>query len=334
MHVLTCEIQNLALPAEIADQESVLTVGSFDGIHMGHQYLIRQLVAQAQQEGRLAGVVTFDPHPAAVLHPERPALYLSTPAEKAHLLEQHALNWLAIVPFSTALAATSPHAFVQYLYQGLNLRSLWVGTDFALGQNRQGDINALRRLGLRMGFDVREVHPITLNGRRVSSTAIRVLLQHGHVKEAAQLLARYYSVFGAVTHGAERGRNLGFPTANVDVPPDRVIPADGIYVAYAWLGAERYHAVVNIGVRPTFDHGERSIEAYLLDFQRDIYGCHLVLEFVARLRPERRFSNVQDLIAQIRQDVEQARHTLDAADKQPFWQQPLPALEVRELAAE
>jgi riboflavin kinase/FMN adenylyltransferase len=136
-----------------------------------------------------------------------------------------------------------------------------------------------------------------------------------------------------VIHGAKRGRNLGFPTANVDVPAGRVIPADGVYAAYAWLAAERYHALVSIGVRPTFDHGERSIEAYLLDFQRDIYGCHLVLELVARLRAERRFPNVQDLIAQMRQDVDLACHILDAADKQPLWQQPLTRLDVREPAA-
>jgi len=334
MHVLTSEIRNLTLPPPIADRESVLTVGSFDGIHIGHQRLIRQLVAQAQQDRRLAGVVTFDPHPSVVLHPDRPALYLTTPAEKAHLLEQHGVNWLAIVPFDAALAATTPEAFVEYLYRGLNMRCLWVGTDFALGRKRQGDVDALCHLGQQMGFDVREIHPVTLDGRRVSSTAIRVLLQHGHVKEAAQLLGRYYSVSGTVAHGARRGRDLGFPTANIDVPPDRVIPADGIYVAYAWLGDERYHAVVNIGVRPTFDNGARSIEAYLLEFQRDIYGCHLALEFVARLRPERRFSSVQALIAQMREDVEQTRRILDAADRQPLWQHPLPALKTQESGAE
>jgi riboflavin kinase/FMN adenylyltransferase len=292
------------------------------------------LVAQAQHDRRLAGVVTFDPHPAAVLHPERPALYLSTPAEKSQLLEQLGVDWLAIVPFGAALAATSPQAFMEHLYRGLNMRCLWVGTDFALGRDRQGDIGTLRLLGRKMGFDVEEVHPVTIDGRRVSSTSIRILLQHGHVKEAAHLLARYYSVSGTVAHGAKRGRDLGFPTANVDVPTDRVVPADGIYAAYARLENERCRAVVNIGVRPTFDNGARSVEAYLLDFERDLYGHQLGLEFVARLRPERRFQNVQDLIAQMRQDVEQTRRILDAIDREPPWQQTLPTLGVREPAAQ
>ena len=195
------------------------------------------------------------------------------------------------------------------------MRSLWVGTDFALGQDRTGDIALLRRLGEEMWFQVHEIAPVSLDGRRVSSTLIRNLIQHGHVEDAARLLERPYTVFGEVVRGAQRGRCIGFPTANVGARPDRVIPADGVYAGYARLGAERHPAVVYIGRRPSFDQGQRMVEAHLLDYNGDLYGRDLVVEFVSRLRGDRRFVDVQELVAQIGRDAAQAREILQVEER-------------------
>lgn len=312
MHVLTTSLADLALPEQYAARESIVTVGAFDGIHLGHQALISSLVARAREEGRAAGLVTFYPHPSVVLRPDRPARYLTTPGEKAVLLEPLGLDWMVIMLFTPQLAQMPPRAFVEALYERLHMRVLWVGPDFALGRDRAGDLPTLRELGREMGFEVHEVPYHGRNSAKVSSTHIRTLVRRGHVEEAARLLGRYYSVSGEVVHGAHRGRCLGYPTANLDVHPDRVVPADGIYATFVRLGSERRDSVTSIGIRPTFDGGERRIETYLLDYQGDLYGQDLMIEFVARLRPEKRFADTEALVAQIDRDVAQAREILSA----------------------
>ena len=310
MHVLTDELDQIALPVSMADKGSVLTIGTFDGVHMGHQHLIRQLVAHARRVGCLAGLVTFYPHPSAILFPANTPLYLTTPEEKAALLARLDLDWVAILPFQHKLAATPPRDFIAHLYQQLNVRALWVGEDFAFGRDREGDIPTLQALGREMGFQV-QVLPVVNNGdQKISSSRIRALIQGGQVLEAARLLGRHYRIAGEVVHGAQRGRRLGFPTANVDIPPNRIIPAHGIYATYACLGPEQYPSVTNVGVRPSFDNGHRTIEAHILGFEQDIYGRQLVIDFVAWLRPEQRFHDVKDLIAQIDRDVAEAREIL------------------------
>jgi riboflavin kinase/FMN adenylyltransferase len=313
MYVLTSDIEELALPDDLAGRESLLTVGAFDGIHLGHQALIRELVAHATQAGRLSGLVTFYPHPASILRPEYPPLYLTTPGEKAVLLEPLQLDWLAVVSFTEGLAATSPRDFMSTLYERMNMRGVWVGPDFALGRDRLGNVLTLKRLGEEMGFRVVSTPYVTQNGEKVSSTQIRTLVRRGHVEEAARLLARMYSVAGEVVRGAQRGRCLGYPTANVAVHPERIIPANGIYATFAWIGSERYASVTSIGVRPTFDNGERSVETHILDFSDNLYGRDLVIEFVARLRPEKRFPDVKALVSQIDRDVVAARGILAAS---------------------
>jgi riboflavin kinase/FMN adenylyltransferase len=219
---------------------------------------------------------------------------------------------MAVLLFTPQLAATAPKRFMQRLYAQVRMRGVWVGPDFALGRDRSGDVSNLRRLGREMGFQVHEMPYVTEDGEKVSSTHIRLLVRRGRVTEARRLLGRFYSISGEVVHGAQRGRCLGFPTANVAVHPERVVPANGIYASIARLGSDHYPSVTSIGVRPTFDNGERSIEAYLLDFQGDLYGRDLVIEFVARLRPERRFAEVGELVAQIERDVAETRGVLDA----------------------
>jgi riboflavin kinase/FMN adenylyltransferase len=311
MHVLASEIGELALPDGLDRLGSIVTIGSFDGIHVGHQALIHRLVEQARQQDLLAGLVTFYPHPASILHPHQPTLYLTTPGEKMALLEPMGLDWIAVLSFTPQLAAMSPRQFVTQLRDRVNMIGVWVGPDFALGSGRAGNADTLRRLGKEMEYQVYDIPYVTQGGQKVSSTHIRTLLRRGHVEDAAHLLGRLYSVSGEVVRGAQRGRCLGFPTANVDVRADRVVPANGIYATYARLGTSCYPSVTSIGVRPTFDNGERSVETYLLDYDGCLYGCDLLVEFVARLRPEKRFLDVKDLIAQIEQDVVATRDILD-----------------------
>lgn len=294
-------------------QETVLTIGVFDGVHRGHQFLIRNLIARARETGRLAGVVTFHPHPAAVLNPQTAIRYLTTPGEKAALLEKLSLDVLTILRFDDGLSRMSASEFVQSLVNHLRARELWVGPDFALGRDREGNTAALAQIGANMGVAVRSVGPFLLDGEPVSSTRIRTLLSQGEVQNAARLLGRYPTVAGEVVHGARRGRALGYPTANLEVREEHAVPGDGVYAVFAVLGAERHFGVANVGVRPSFDNGARTVETFILDFDQDIYGCDLVVEFVQRLRPEERFASIPKLVEQIGEDVIAARHVLMAA---------------------
>lgn len=293
------------------NDDTIITVGAFDGVHRGHQHLIQQMMEEARQTKCLAGLITFYPHPSAMLSPYNPTRYLSTPGEKAALLERLGLDILAILPFDQEMAQTSARDFIELVSQHLHMVELWVGANFALGRAREGDVEALRAMGQELGFTVRVIEPLTWQGQIISSTRIRSLLLKGKVRQAAQLLGRYPSLAGEVVRGSQRGHCLGFPTANLEVRKERVVPADGIYAVYARLGKERYQGVANVGVRPSFEIGGQPIvEVHILDFEGEIYGCDLVVEFVERLRDERRFADVGELRAQIERDIAQARHIL------------------------
>jgi riboflavin kinase/FMN adenylyltransferase len=291
-------------------QETILTIGAFDGVHRGHQALISAVVERAHATDRLAALVTFHPHPGVVLAPERAPRYLTTPAEKMALLEGLGVDLVAMLPFNQQVAATPARDFVEKVAGHLRLRELWIGADFALGRNREGDVSLLRKLGQELGYDVHVFEPILSAEETISSSRIRSLLAEGRVEEASGLLGRYPSLSGEVVMGAQRGRTLGFPTANLQVRSEQAVPADGVYAVFALLGAERFPAVANIGVRPSFDNGLRTVETHILGFDRDIYGCDLVIEFVTRLRDERRFEDIDDLVAQIDRDSQTAWHVL------------------------
>ncbi|MFN2228022.1 MAG: riboflavin biosynthesis protein RibF, partial [Anaerolineae bacterium] len=259
-------------------RETVLTIGAFDGVHRGHQALISPVVTRARAAGRLSGVITFHPHPAVVLAPDRAPRYLTTPGEKVALLEKLGVDLVVLLTFDRRMAGTPARDFVEKVAWRLRMQELWVGADFALGRDRQGDVDYLRRLGRELGYEVHIVEPLMLDGQVVSSSRIRRLLLEGEVEDAARLLGRYPSLSGEVVEGARRGHTLGFPTANLEIRPERAVPANGVYAVYALLGRERYPAVANVGVRPTFDNGKRTVETYILDFQGDLYGCDLVVE--------------------------------------------------------
>lgn len=289
---------------------TIVTIGAFDGLHIGHQHLVRELIQHARDRASLSAVVTFHPHPRSVLRPWLGPKVLTTPGEKAVLLAQMGLDVLVLLSFTPAMAQTPAADFVRLLYERLQMAELWVGKGFALGRGREGDVRALQRMGAEWGFQVRVVEPVAVGGRVISSTLVRELLASGQVAEARQLLGRPYSLAGEVVAGAQRGRCLGFPTANLSVRPERAIPPDGVYAVYAGLGDERRPAVANIGQRPSFNAGQRTIEVHIIGYQGDLYGQDLVVEFMNRLRPERRYDDICQLVRQIAADVEQARRLL------------------------
>jgi len=296
----------------------VLTIGVFDGVHRGHQQLIEQVCQRARVLGCTSAAITFDPHPRAVLKPDSTTPYLTTLDERIVLLDQAGVNLLIILTFTREMADMPAATFLQLIRDYLNIEELMVGPDFALGSQREGTLPLLEQIGERLGFGVRSVMPLLMDDRLVSSTRIREALARGDVREAARLLGRPYTLYGEVGRGAGRGRTLGFPTANLarsgdcgDQGRSQALPADGVYTTYALLGNERLPAVTNVGVRPSFDNGERVVETHILDFDRDIYGEVLGVEFVEHLRGEERFGSIDRLIAQIRQDIAQARPLLE-----------------------
>ncbi|MBI4338373.1 MAG: bifunctional riboflavin kinase/FAD synthetase [Chloroflexi bacterium] len=292
--------------------DTYLSVGVFDGVHMGHRHLLDLLKAQAAQSGCLAGVVTFCNHPRAVLSPGASIPLLTSPEERVRLLHGLGIPVVAPVAFTREVSLLSAQEFLRLLQKHLHMRGLVVGPDFALGHDRQGTPEVLRALGKEMGFAV-TVADFYLQGQeRVSSTVVRSSLAQGDLPAVARYLGRRYALAGTVAHGLGRGgTELGYPTANLEVSPEIALPADGIYATWAYVGQRRYMAATSIGVRPTFGQGNlRTVEAYLLDFRGDLYGQSLRLEFAHRLRDEAAFPGVEALKAQIAADVEETRRVL------------------------
>jgi riboflavin kinase / FMN adenylyltransferase len=308
-------MQHLRSLDHVQLESAWITIGSFDGVHRGHQTLISRLVEEAHQSGHLAVVVTFFPHPAVVLRNISDPYYLTSPEERADLLAQLGVDYLVTLPFDRELAAVSAADFMQMLSTHLGLRRLWVGSDFALGRNREGDVPRLQMIGKDLGFEVQVMEPVLENGETISSSHVRAALQEGQVGEAARLLGRNYSVTGEVVHGDGRGHLLGIPTANLSIWPQRLLPAYGIYATWVQFADQRLPSVSNIGIRPMFQSEDKSprVEAHLLDFNQDLYGQVLTLEFVKFLRNEEKYSSIDALLEQIKQDIILAREVLNHA---------------------
>ena len=291
--------------------DSALTIGVFDGVHRGHRHLIAALMEEARASGLLAGVVTFRNHPVTVLRPGTRVRFLSDVAERSRLLKELGVDFVAAVGFDPALARLSSREFLGVLVRDLRMRKLVVGPDFAMGRNRDGSVETLPAIAADIGFEFKSVDLVTDPSGIVKSTAIRKRIADGEVSDAARLLGRNFSVRGTVVQGQKRGRELGFPTANLKVDPDLIIPCDGIYATWAHLESSSHMAATSIGLRPTFDDGEnRTVEAFLLDFSEDIYGRTLCLEFVQRLRGEEKYDTVEALLEQMDKDVQQTRTAL------------------------
>lgn len=285
----------------------VATIGAFDGVHRGHQELLRQVVARAGALGCQSMAITFDPHPELVLYPDRHLTELSDREQKRELLSAVGIDFVQVFEFTREFSMLRPDEFIGRLEAEHELVELWVGSDFALGRGRSGTIAALAELGGTEGFALHVVPPVKIDHEIISSTYIRTLLAQGEVDRAAHLLGRPYALAGPVVQGAQRGRTIDFPTANLKFPATRTMPADGVYAALARIDGRLYGAVVNVGGRPTFDDAERLIEAHLFEFSGDLYGRRMSVEFVQRLREVRRFGSVEELREQIARDAAAAR---------------------------
>ena len=299
---------------DVSLQNSWLTIGVFDGVHRGHQEILKILTAGARTDGAPAVVLTFYPHPAVTLVGRVNLKLLSTPEERADLFAAHGVDVVITHPFDRGLADTTAYDFMALLKKHLGFTHLVLGYDVALGKGREGTPARLREIGKGLGFTVEVVTAVINERLVVSSTAIRRLVGNGNVAEAARLLGHPYSLHGHVIHGDARGRTMNTPTANIEYAPEKLIPANGIYACWAYIGddASRYRAAVNIGFNPTFtpDKKTANVEAHLLDFDRDLYGQEVKLEFVARLRDELKFSSVDALVEQIWVDIARTREIL------------------------
>lgn len=293
-------------------RQSVLTMGKFDGLHLGHQQLVATTVERARALGLASAVLTWEPHPSAVLRPSHPLQLLTSREEKIELIAGLGPDLLVIAPFTDETKATSADAYMRQVVAAVPLRELWVGEDFAMGRGRAGDVPSLMLIGAELGFAVGAVRQVQVDGAPVSASRVRELLQAGDLDGAAALLGRPFGLRGLVVEGDRRGRTIGFPTANLQVDPSHVLPADGVYACRLHHEGAALPAVTNVGVRPTFDGLRRTVEAHLLDWSGDLYGKLLRVDFMHRLRGEQKFSGVDALVAQIRQDADRARELLRA----------------------
>jgi riboflavin kinase/FMN adenylyltransferase len=287
-----------------------VAIGVFDGVHVGHQALIATIAERARADHGTAVAVTFDPLPIELLAPGAPPSALTDIEERCTLLAKAGAGAVAVLHFTHELAALEPDEFVRRLAAAGEVRDVLVGADFQFGRDRSGDVDVLTSLGKMYGFRVDVAPAVSIDGRVVSSTRIRNALLAGDVADAARLLGRPYAVTGVVEHGDKRGRALGFPTVNLGVAPNRLLPRDGIYALWATVNGERVPAAASLGVRPTFGAGDRRLEAYLLDWSGEVYGDTVRAEFVKRLRDELRFESAKELAQQIAKDVDDTRGAL------------------------
>lgn len=297
---------------ELSLQNTWLTVGVFDGVHRGHQQIIKRLVDGAHGSGAAAVVVTFHPHPSKVFGRGEIKL-LTLPDERAEILGGMGVDAVITHPFNRDVANVTAFDFMQRLKSRVGLTHLILGYDSVLGKDREGNIPRLTEIGAELGYAVETVSALSDESGVISSTAIRKLITVGKIEEAAKLMGRPYRLRAPIVRGDHRGRTLGYPTANMGYSEDKLIPLNGVYASWASLGGEKFKAAVNIGINPTFTPEKQSVsvEAYLLDFDRDTYGETLELEFISRLRDELKFDSPEALIAQMKTDVDKTKILLD-----------------------
>jgi riboflavin kinase / FMN adenylyltransferase len=302
-------VKHLREISKFYTSEAWLTIGSFDGVHIGHQEIIRRLTAGAHAQGAPAVVVTFHPHPMVVLRSRADAFYLTTPDERAEILGELGIDIVLTHEFNKDVSALSARDFILLLKSHFGMRQLWIGHDFALGHDREGNVERLRELGKELDYVVNVVDPLTDGDQVVSSSRIRNHIRDGDVAAANKLLGRPYLLEGKVIEGDGRGKTIGIPTANLDTGNEKLIPGNGVYACVAVFDGKQLPAATNIGYRPTFD-GKRTqawVETHILDFTGDLYGRQVKLQFLSRLRGEQKFNSVQDLVQQINRDIQETR---------------------------
>lgn len=297
---------------------AVVTVGTFDGVHLGHHAILEEIGRRARATGRRSVLVTFDPHPLRIVRPSDAPPLLSTLREKKEILAASPLDAVVFVPFTRTLQHYPARRFVEeILLARVGMTELVIGYDHGFGRDREGSVETLREIGREVGFAVDVVQAVELDGGPISSSRIRRLLGTGDVAEAARLLGRPYAVEGVVVEGERKGRELGYPTANVRVDdPHKMLPAEGIYAAYGWLGGDRLPGLLHLGPRPTFEGFAPSVELHLLDWSGDLYGRTLRVEIAERIRGVERFDSAEALVAAMRRDEEAGRRYFAGAGQQ------------------
>lgn len=294
----------------LTERPAVLTIGRFDGVHLGHRLLVRTAVERAQELDFASAVLTWEPNPNAVIRPDQPLHLLSSLEERIELISALGPDLLIIAPFTRATMTTSAAEYMRQICATLPVRELWVGEDFAMGRGREGNIPRLMEIGRDLGYAVGTVAKAQLGGAPVSSSRVRQALLAGDVEGATLLLGRPFGLRGIVVEGDKRGRTIGFPTANLNIDAVHVLPADGVYACRVYLDGAGVPAVTNIGLRPTVGGTGRTVEAHLLDWEGGLYGASLRIEFLHRLRGEQKFNGLAELVAQIGRDAARARELL------------------------
>lgn len=292
------------------DKDTLLAIGVFDGVHLGHKHLLSRLIEQARQQGLLPGVVTFRQHPQEVLLPRTRLPFLTDLEERSRLLKKEGVEVIIPLTFTAESSRLSARQFVSLLKKYLRMLGLVIGPDFALGKSREGNADTLRALGKEMGFSVTVVPPAMINGEVVSSTAIRRALADGDLKKVNRMAGRLFSLHGGVTAGTGRGVGLGFPTANLAIGREQAVPADGVYATRACINGRAYQSMTYIGKNPTFGGRERAVEVYVLDYDGNLYGRELRVDILQRLRGEKQFGSIEELKKQITEDVKKGRAIL------------------------
>ena len=305
----------LTAPLPADGRGSVVTVGTFDGVHRGHREVLHEIVRRGERTGRRSVLATFHPHPLRIVRPEAAPPLLTTPAEKKRVLTESGIEYAVFIPFTRVLQRYSADRFVEeILVQRLGMEELVVGYDHGFGRGREGDVETMRELGRRLGFAVDVVEAVEIEAGAISSTRIRRAVAEGNVEAAREGLGRPYSLQGTVVRGDGRGRSLGFPTANIQVPAaDKLIPGSGVYAVFGTVGERRLPGLIHLGPRPTFAGAAPSVELHLLDFDEELYGRTVGVEFIARLRGVTAFASPGELVAQLQRDAAQGRRILDQA---------------------
>jgi len=295
------------LSGDIAQTETLLTIGVFDGIHLGHRHLLNYLKDKAQRNRWLSGVITFKFHPQTVISPHSKLVWLDDLDTRINLIRGLGIDRVIALSFTDEVRQLSAREFAQSLKDYLKMCGLVIGPDFALGKDREGHAAQLNALGMEMGFSVDIVSPVIIDNEVVSSSAIRQALNDGDMKKAAKFLGRVFTLSGKVVSGDQWGSVLGFPTANLDISPEQATPGNGVYATVTHIDDQSMPSVTNIGIRPTFGGSKRQIETYIIDYAQQIRGWKLRLDFIDKLRDEKHFDIIEDLQSQIREDIEQAK---------------------------
>ncbi len=300
---LNYKIESNWEPSNVSQKGTLFAIGIFDGVHIGHRFLVKKLKQDAKTTHSLSGIITFDPHPQSVLMPGSPRPFLSQLGNRIEDLKVLGVDVIAVLSFTLTLSRLSAREFTNFMVKNLQMRGIIIGPDFALGQNHEGTATILQSLGQQMNFSVKVVPPYTLDGEVISSTLVRQALTSGNMIKVAKLLGRRFILHARVTSGDKRGRSMGFPTANLNITPGQALPADGVYATKAYVHGKRFLSATYIGQRPTFAGSDRTVETYLFDYSGNLYNEELEVSFICKLRDERHFDSQRELMVQINEDI-------------------------------